>query len=115
MAKNYKDILNEGVALPLAIESKLPAGAPKISSWLNKLTAKLPNAPNAPFTFPDLPPIPTLPTIGKAGLPKQRQEATTIRLVDTVITPPRTSAQTPGGGTAVFMQNQPGPSTVTFK
>jgi hypothetical protein len=113
MAKNYKDILNEAVALPLAIETKLPAGAPKISSMLDKLTSKLPNVPDAPFTFPDLPPVPTLPTIGKAGLPtKTRQEARTIRLVDAVTVPPRTTVGTPGGGTATFMGQPP---TFTFK
>jgi hypothetical protein len=55
MAINYKDILTEGVSLPLAIEAVLPAGAPRISSVMTAIANALPNLPDFPAPIPDLP------------------------------------------------------------
>jgi hypothetical protein len=59
MADNYKDILNQAVALPLAIEAVLPEGAPKLSTLLNTLTGNLPDAPDFIAPIPDLPALPS--------------------------------------------------------
>ena len=56
--KNPKELLTAATALPAAIEAKLPAGAPKISTMLLDATGKMPVMPDFPFELPDLPPIP---------------------------------------------------------
>lgn len=60
--KNPKELLDAATALPAAIETRLPAGAPKISSRLldfnSKVVSKL---PDFPFAIPNLPPVPELP------------------------------------------------------
>ncbi len=44
--KNPKELLTAATALPAAIEAKLPAGAPKISTMLLDATAKMPDLPD---------------------------------------------------------------------
>ena len=60
--KNPKALLDAATALPAAIEAKLPAGAPKISTKLlefdNTIISKL---PDFPVELPDLPAVPELP------------------------------------------------------
>jgi len=63
--KNPKELLTAATALPAAIEAKLPAGAPKISTMLLDATGKMPVMPDFPFALPNLPAIPELP-----GLPE---------------------------------------------
>ena len=68
--KNPKELLDAATALPVAIEAKLPAGAPKISTKLlefdNTIISKL---PDFLFELPDLPALPKLPKMpGEAGL-----------------------------------------------
>jgi hypothetical protein len=85
MAVNYKDILTQGAALPVAIEAKLPTGAPKVSAVLNDITSKLPTAPNFPIVIPDLPPVPTfpeLPVMPGAGTSQARRPSRAIRLIE---------------------------------
>lgn len=106
MATNYKQILTEGIALPSAIEAKLPSGAPKISTFLTQVTTNLPTAPDFPMAVPDLPAvaIPTLPgestIIGlnrmRLGAAPTRQESKTVRVLaaDTVY---REQPNTPPG------------------
>ena len=57
---NYKDFLGQGLQGPQAFESQFP-NAPKLSTQLANITAKLPNAPNFPGALPDLIKPPTLP------------------------------------------------------
>ena len=61
--KNPKEFLADATKLPAAIEAKLPAGAPKISTTLVTTAAGLPDLPNFPMAIPDLPAPPELPTI----------------------------------------------------
>jgi len=60
--KNPKALLDAATALPVAIEAKLPEGAPKISTKLldfdDKVISKL---PDFPVELPDLPAIAELP------------------------------------------------------
>ncbi len=65
--KNPKALLDAATALPAAIEAKLPAGAPKISTKLLELDSKLATLPDFPVELPDLPAIPELPALPGAG------------------------------------------------
>ena len=59
--KNIKGLLSQATLLPAAIEAKLPAGAPKVSTMLLDTASKIPTVPDFPFEFPDLPAVPALP------------------------------------------------------
>ena len=123
---NYKDLLTEALAVPLAFEAKFP-NAPKLSTNLTTITTQLPTAPNFPTTLPDLPALPTLPPLGitlpgggplgggtlSGGAKPPRKPMITNVTEGYVITPPRTVEATPGGGTATFLQT--GQSSFTFK
>jgi len=61
--KNPKQLLTAATALPAAIEAKLPAGAPKISTMLLDATGKMPDLPDFPMELPDLPAVPMLPAM----------------------------------------------------
>ena len=61
--KNPKELLTAATALPAAIEAKLPAGAPKISTMLLDATAKMPDLPDFPMELPGLPAIPEFPAM----------------------------------------------------
>jgi len=50
--KNPKELLTAATALPVAIEAKLPAGAPKISTTLLDITEKMPALPDFPVELP---------------------------------------------------------------
>jgi hypothetical protein len=122
---NYKDLLTEGLALPLAVEAKFP-NAPKISTYLTKATTNLPTTPNFPTAFPDLPTLPALPDLGitlPGGGPLgggtlgngTKRKPMITRVTETYqVIPPRTVEPTPGGGTATFLQSGDN-STFTFK
>ncbi len=70
--KNIKDLLTQATSFPAAIEAKLPAGAPKVSTMLVDATGKIPAVPDFPIEIPDLPAPPELPAMpalpGGAGL-----------------------------------------------
>ena len=66
--KNIKGLLTQATSLPAAIEAKLPAGAPKVSTMLLDAANKIPAVPDFPIEFPDLPAVPALP--GMPGTPK---------------------------------------------
>ncbi|MBA7675548.1 hypothetical protein ES703_83784 [subsurface metagenome] len=61
--RNPKELLDDATKLPAAIEAKLPAGAPKISTTLVTTAAGLPKLPDFPMAIPDLPAPPELPAI----------------------------------------------------
>lgn len=68
--KNIKDILTQGTALPAAIEAKLPAAAPKVSTTLLDIAGKIPVVPDFPIEAPDLPAVPEIPEFpALPGLP----------------------------------------------
>ena len=61
MAKNIKELLVDATKYPAAVEAKLPAGAPKISTTLLDVAGKIPVVPDFPMEIPDLPAPPELP------------------------------------------------------
>ncbi len=65
--KNIKELLVDATKFPAAIEAKLPAGAPKISTMLSDAAGKIPAVPDFPMEVPDLPAPPALP--GMPGTP----------------------------------------------
>jgi len=66
--KNPKELLTAATALPAAIEAKLPAGAPKVSTMLLDATGKMPDLPDFPIELPALPAVPALPAM--PGMPE---------------------------------------------
>jgi len=65
--KNPTELLIAATQLPAAIEAKLPAGAPKISTTLVDIASKLPVLPDFPMELPVLPAVPALPEM--PGMP----------------------------------------------
>ncbi len=81
--KNPKELLIASTALPVAIEAKLPEGAPKISQTILDMAEKLPKAPDFPMELPDLPAVPELPGapdlgLGRRGLGNRRRLVTGV-------------------------------------
>ena len=70
--KNPKDLLVDATKYPAAIEAKLPAGAPKISTMLLDAAGMIPaEIPDFPMEIPALPAPPEIPAFelpGGAGL-----------------------------------------------
>lgn len=66
MPKNIKDILADATKFPAAVEAKLPAGAPKISTMLVDATGKIPVVPDFPVEIPALPAVPEIPAMPAA-------------------------------------------------
>jgi len=61
--KNIKEVLVDATKFPAAIEAKLPAGAPVISTMLADAAGKIPAVPDFPMEIPDLPAPPELPAM----------------------------------------------------
>jgi len=57
--------LVDATKFPAAIEAKLPAGAPKLSTMLVDVAGKIPAVPDFPMEIPSLPAPPELPTLPK--------------------------------------------------
>jgi len=66
--KNPKELLLDATKYPVAIEEKLPEGAPKISTMLIDAANSIPVVPDFPMEIPDLPAVPELPGGAEAGL-----------------------------------------------
>lgn len=62
--KNPQELVVGLAQLPVAIEAKLPEGAPKLSLMMIDASTKGPQFPAFPVELPDLPAVPELP-----GLP----------------------------------------------
>ncbi len=60
--KNPTAILIDATKFPRAIEAKLPAGAPQISTMLADVAGRLPAVPDLPIDIP-APPVPELPAL----------------------------------------------------
>ena len=61
--KNIKGLLTQATTFPVAIETKLPAGAPKVSTMLLDAVGKIPAVPDFPMEIPDLPAVPEFPAM----------------------------------------------------
>jgi len=61
--KNVKELLVDATKYPAAVEAKLPAGAPTISTTLIDIAGKIPVVPDFPMEIPDLPAVPELPDL----------------------------------------------------
>jgi len=79
--KNIKTLLTQATALPAAVEAKLPAGAPKVSTMLLDAAGMIPAIPDFPMEIPDLPAVPTLPELPgvPAGLTRNYVTAVEVR------------------------------------
>lgn len=77
---NIKELLVDATKFPAAVEAKLPAGAPKISTMLVDAAGKIPaNVPNFPMEIPDLPAPPELPAgEGFPGLTRYVKEVKVV-------------------------------------
>ena len=62
--KNPQELVVGLAQLPVAIEAKLPEGAPKLSQMMIDASTKGPALPDFPVELPDLPAVPEMP-----GLP----------------------------------------------
>ncbi len=85
--KNPKELLTAAAALPAAIEEKLPAGAPKVSTKLLEATNKLPDLPDFIIEFPNLPAVPEFPELPGATL---RRYVTDVEVRPAAPSPPPT-------------------------
>lgn len=61
--KNIKAVLLDATKYPAAIEAKLPAGAPVISTMLLNAANQIPVVPDFPIEIPDMPAPPELPAM----------------------------------------------------
>jgi len=59
--KNPQELVVGLAQLPVAIEAKLPEGAPKLSQMMIDASTKGPALPDFPMEFPDLPAVPEMP------------------------------------------------------
>uniref|UniRef100_A0A6H1Z6H0 Uncharacterized protein n=1 Tax=viral metagenome TaxID=1070528 RepID=A0A6H1Z6H0_9ZZZZ len=67
---NIKQVLVAATKYPAAIEAKLPAGAPKLSTTLLDVAGKIPAIPDFPVEVPEMPAVPELPELPAIpGLP----------------------------------------------
>jgi len=67
---NIKQVLVAATKYPAAIETKLPAGAPKLSTTLLDVVGKIPVVPDFPVEVPEMPAVPELPELPAIpGLP----------------------------------------------
>ena len=97
MIKNIKGLLTQATTFPAAIEAKLPAGAPKVSTMLLDAAGKIPAAiPDFPIEIPDLPAVPTLPGLPGAPTGLARSYVTGVE-VRPVSTPTRSVVRKPLG------------------
>ncbi len=87
--KNPTELLVDATKLPAAIEAKLPAGAPKLSTTLVDIATKLPKVPDFPMELPDLPALPEMPELpAPPGAPELRRYVTEVEVAPTPARPP---------------------------
>ena len=65
---NIKQVLVAATKFPAAIEAKLPAGAPKLSTNLLDVAGKIPVVPDFPMEVTEMPAVPELPDL-PGGIP----------------------------------------------
>lgn len=103
MANTLEGVLVDATKLPASIETKLPAGAPKLSQALTSIAGAFKALPALPFNLPALPVIGVngLPMLNPGGPTRQQLEAAALaarmgRLADL---PAGTTQQTAERGT----------------
>jgi len=84
--KNLKGLLIDATKFPAAIEAKLPAGAPKVSTMLVDAANKIPAIPDFPMELPDLPAVPALPEM-PAALSRRSVTGVSVRETPNPVTP----------------------------
>ena len=89
--KNIKGLLTQATALPVAIEAKLPAGAPVISTMLLETAGRIPVVPDFPMDIPDLPAVPEFPAFPAFPTPPGGGEAGLRRYVTGAVSEVRTA------------------------
>jgi len=86
--KNIKTLLVDATKFPAAIEAKLPAMAPTISTTLVDIAGKIPAVPDFPMEIPALPAPPEFPAMpefpGGAGLGRYVSGVTVTPVGNTV-------------------------------
>lgn len=83
--KNIKDLLVDVTKFPAAIEAKLPAGAPALSTMLVDAATKAPAVPDFPIEIPEVPAPPELPALELPGAPAElRRYVTGARVTPAV-------------------------------
>jgi len=85
--KNIKTLLVDATKFPAAIETRLPGGAPKVSTTLTDIAGKIPAIPDFPMEIPDLPAVPELPE-APAGLGLGRRYVTGVEVEPVGARPP---------------------------
>ena len=65
---NVKQVLEAATKFPAAIEAKLPAGAPKLSTTLLDVAGMIPAVPDFPIAVPEMPAVPEIPDL-PGGIP----------------------------------------------
>ena len=93
--KNIKGLLTQATTFPAAIEAKLPAGAPKVSTMLLDVANQLPAVPDFPMEIPDLPAVPTLPGLPGAPTELARNYITGVEVRPVEASAPAGSPVTP--------------------
>jgi len=78
---NIKQVLVAATKYPAAIEAKLPAGAPKLSTTLLDVAGKIPAIPDFPVEVPEMPAVPEMPEL-PGGLGGLVSKATVTRVTD---------------------------------
>lgn len=100
--KNPKDLLLDATKFPAAIEAKLPAGAPKVSTMLADAAGKIPAVPDFPMEIPDLPAVPELPEMPTGLRRLGRTYVTGVEVVPVPTTAPRTRQIIPSPAAGVL-------------
>ena len=78
---NIKEVLVAATKFPVAIEARLPEGAPKVSTTLLDIAGKIPAVPDFPIEVPELPAVPEIPEL-PGGLGGMVDKATVTRVTD---------------------------------
>lgn len=94
--KNPKELMDAATALPVAIEGKLPEGAPKISEKLYDFNNEvLSKAPDFLIELPDLPAVPEFPELPGAPGELRRRYVTGVEVRPVETAPPAPAPAAP--------------------
>ena len=104
---NIKQVLVAATKYPAAIEAKLPAGAPRLSTTLLDVAAKIPVIPDFPIEVPEMPAVPELPEL-PGGLGGLVSKATVTRVTDNGANAARAAAAA-GGRSMITQEYVPSP------
>ena len=100
---NIKQVLVAATKYPAAIEAKLPAGAPKLSTTLLDVAGKIPAIPDFPVEVPEMPAVPEMPEL-PGGLGGLVDKATVTRVTDNGAAAARAAAAAGGSNVTPLVQ-----------